>query len=287
MTKTLKAALVGCSDPLPASERRDVARLPDVLASFGVETVVSPLLFSEELPAPRDKAGALMRFFRDPSVDYIFDVSGGDLANTVLPFLDPEAIRSSRATFFGFSDLTTVLNAIVALTGRRAVNYQIRNLLYGDAKAQAAHFASSVLPGRFDPAELAPVFLRGDRLRGKVFGGNVRCFLKLAGTPYWPDVTGGILLLESLGGGPYQMITALEQYRQLGVFDRIGGVLLGTFTAMEENGAVPSIGELVLEMTPARVPVAATRFVGHYPTARAIPLGTELTIERQEKRTPS
>ena len=115
-------------------------------------------------------------------------------------------------------------------------------------------------------------------MRGKVYGGNVRCFLKLAGTPYWPDMTDGILLLESLGGGAYQMITALEQYRQLGVFERIGGILLGTFTAMEENRETPAMEELVLRMTPARIPVAQTRLIGHYPTARAIPLGTEIGI---------
>ncbi len=32
---------------------------------------------------------------------------------------------------------------------------------------------------------------------GIVVGGNIRCLLKLAGTPYWPDMREKILLLES------------------------------------------------------------------------------------------
>lgn len=271
-----KIALVGCSDPLPQREMQDVAQLVQLLKSQNVETAVSPTLLSDTLPSPEEKADVLNGFFRDPSVGYVFDVSGGDLANTVLPFFDWEAIRSSEATFFGFSDLTTVLNAIVAKTGRSAVNYQIRNLLYSDAQAQRRYFEKSVLHGSFDTACLEARFLRGKRMQGKVFGGNIRCFLKLAGTPYMPDPAGGILLLESLGGGVNQMITALEQYSQLGVFDRIAGILLGTFTTMEENALSPTMEELVLRMTPAHIPIAKTRRIGHYPDARAIPLGREM-----------
>lgn len=278
MNDRKKAALVGCSDPLPPQEKEDLQALSRVLARENVETVVSPALFAEGFPSPREKAAALNGFFRDLSVDFIFDVSGGDLANTVLPYLDFDAIRASKALYFGFSDLTTVINAIIAKTGRMAVNYQVRNLVYDDAAAQQAYFRESVLTGRFDASALEIRFLRGRRMEGKIFGGNIRCFLKLAGTPYWPDMTGGILLLESLGGGVYQMATALEQYSQLGVFDKINGILLGTFTRMEENDLTPTIEELVLQMTPESVPVARTRRVGHYPDARAIPLGLPMVF---------
>ena len=37
-------------------------------------------------------------------------------------------------------------------------------------------------------------------MEGIVVGGNIRCLLKLAGTPYWPDMREKILLLESFGG---------------------------------------------------------------------------------------
>ena len=40
-------------------------------------------------------------------------------------------------------------------------------------------------------------FLQGSKMQGIVVGGNIRCLLKLAGTEYWPDMNGKILLLES------------------------------------------------------------------------------------------
>ena len=275
---TKKAVLVGLSDPLPAREREDIKKLPGILEKTGVRTEICPLLFAETAPSPEEKADAANRYFGDPETDFIFDVSGGDLANTVLPYLDFDAVKSSRATFFGFSDLSVVINAVIAKTGRPAVNWQVRNLLYSDSDAQLEFFRKKILTGSLSADHLGLRFLRGDKMSGRIFGGNIRCFLKLAGTPFWPEIDNGILLLESLGGGAYQMITALEQYKQLGVFDNVTGVILGTFTHMEERGAMPSIEEIVLSVTPPRVAVAATRLVGHYPDAKAIVLGKELTI---------
>ena len=278
MDMTKKAALVGCSDPLPGQGKEDIRRLPGLLETMGVSLEISPLLLRDVPPVPREKAEALNRYFRDPDMDYIFDVSGGDLANTTLPFIDFEAVRASRALLFGFSDLSTVLNAVVAKAGRPAVNYQIRNLLYADSAAQRVFFKEKILTDALSPADLAPRFLRGKEMRGKIYGGNIRCFLKLAGTPYWPRIDGGILLLESLGGDVNQMVTALEQYKQLGVFDRISGILLGTFTNMEEKFLSPAIEDLVLDMAPASVAVAKTNLVGHYPDARAVMLGVDTRI---------
>ena len=278
MDITKKAALVGCSDPLPAREKEDIRRLPGILEAMGVSLEISPLLLRDEPPAPREKAEALNRHFRAPDVDFVFDVSGGDLANTTLPYIDFDAARASRALLFGFSDLSTVLNAVVAKTGRPAVNYQIRNLLYADSEAQRVFFKEKILTDALSPADLAPRFLRGKEMHGKIYGGNIRCFLKLAGTAYWPELDGGILLLESLGGGVNQMVTALEQLKQLGVLDRINGILLGTFTNMEEKKLSPSIEELVLETAPASVAVAKTNLVGHYPDARAVMLGVNTRI---------
>ena len=70
-------------------------------------------------------------------------------------------------------------------------------------------------------------------------GGNIRCFLKLAGTPYMPDTRGKILFLESNGGDRHRTAAAFSQLRQMGVFDEIAGLLLGTFTALDRDLRYP------------------------------------------------
>ena len=81
-----------------------------------------------------------------------------------------------------------------------------------------------------------------------------------------------------------QMMTALEQYRQMGVFEQISGVLLGTFSKMEAENLKPSPRELVLQILPEDVPVAATPYIGHGSDARAIVLGKEISLTGNRKR---
>lgn len=69
------------------------------------------------------------------------------------------------------------------------------------------------------------------------------------------------------------MMTALEQYIQMGVFRKVKGVLLGTFTKMDKEGITPTMKDMVLENIPENIPVAETRFIGHNTDARAVVLG--------------
>ena len=101
-------------------------------------------------------------------------------------------------------------------------------------------------------------------MEGVVVGGNIRCLLKLAGTPYFPDCRGKLLFLESRSGGPDRVAACLAQLRQMGVFSQISGLLLGTFSQMEKTNQQPAVPELVLAAVKNNeLPIAATRQVGH------------------------
>jgi len=84
-------------------------------------------------------------------------------------------------------------------------------------------------------------FVQKESMQGVVVGGNIRCLLKLAGTEYFPDIQGKILLLEARSGQVPQMVTYLNQLKQMGVFDKVSGILLGTFTEMDSKGCKPDI----------------------------------------------
>ena len=107
-------------------------------------------------------------------------------------------------------------------------------------------------------------------MEGIVVGGNIRCLLKLAGTPYWPDMREKILLLESFGGKLPQMVTYLSQLSQMGVFKKVNGILLGTFTKMEADNCQPDMAKLLLEFTEKKTPIAKTPLIGHGTDSKAI-----------------
>lgn len=265
----MKLGLVVCSDGQAESYRESIEQLRKILADMGHETVLSPYIYGEgRSGTPRERADALMQFYKDTSIGEIYDISGGDIANEVLPYLDYDLISKSGKPFYGYSDLTTIVNGIYAKTGNTGGLWQIKNLVWDETGAQRDRFHTDA----FDRLEYQ--FLRGSHMEGVLVGGNIRCFLKLAGTPYFPDLTDKILLLEALGGMLNQMITYLAQLKQLGAFDRINGIMLGTFTRLEEMQLRQALEQEVLDIS-GNLPVAVTKDVGHGRDARCAWIGKE------------
>ena len=87
-----------------------------------------------------DKAKDLMRFYQDNQIKAIFDISGGNIANEAISYIDFDVISKSNKRFCGYSDLTTIINAIYTKTGKTSILYQIRNLLYEDSETQIKNF---------------------------------------------------------------------------------------------------------------------------------------------------
>ena len=190
MVHTYTAGITACSNGLPEEKKEEISLLADVLGRYGVSSVMSRYLYEKSdgiSGSGREKAEELMSFFENPGIRYIFDVSGGDMANEVMGYLDYQKIRESRAVFWGYSDLTVILNAIYAETGKASVLYQIRNLLYDHGEEQQKRFSQREENETADLFALDGRFVQEYHMEGTVVGGNIRCFLKLAGTPYFPD----------------------------------------------------------------------------------------------------
>lgn len=217
------------------------------------------------------------------------------MANEILPWLDFQAIRQKGQgkLLFGYSDLTCVLNAVYGKTGCACGLYQIRNLLHSQGREQLKSLLKLLKEeGRFrgktseihadlDWSQVRPLtdlsvhFLQGESMEGTAVGGNIRCLLKLAGTPYLPDFSGKILILEGNSGGADKMTACLSQLSQMGVFERINGILLGTFTEMERRGDGRRARELVCSFA-GELPIAATEEIGHGSGARCVVIGRPL-----------
>ena len=281
MRQGSKIGIVCCSDGLKPEQTAAIDTLVKILEKSGFETELSPYLYGDEngrAGTVKERAGALMKFYEDDSIEGIFDVSGGDMANEILPYLDFQTISWNKKQFWGYSDLTTILNAIYARTGKSSVLYQVRNLTYDHGQSQIKDFLKTTLTGSSALYNFPYEFIRGTHMEGMVIGGNIRCLLKLAGTPYWPDMREKILLLEAFGGKVPQMVTYLSQLSQMGVFKKVNGILLGTFTKMETDNCQPDMSQLILDFAEKKTPVAKTAFIGHGTDSKAIRIGHHLKL---------
>ena len=274
-----KVGIVACSDAQKEEYRKQNEELIRFLESNGTQPVMSSCIYEKNdsifSGSPKEKANQMMRMFTDPDIEEIYDISGGDMANQILDDLDYGRIAESKAVFWGYSDLTTVINAIYTMTGKASVLYQVKFMtsLGTSAELQRERFQNR--DELFSPTF---EFVQKDAMSGIVVGGNIRCFLKLAGTRYFPALENKILLLEALGGEVSQMATYLASLKQIGAFEKVNGIILGTFTTMEKNHCVPDIITLVKEYAHPETPIAVTKDIGHGDNTKAIFIGKEIEI---------
>ena len=153
-------AIVACSNGQKEEYRSQNEELARYLEETGHKVLWSNDIYEKNAAfsgTGAERAAELMRFFNDPEVEEIYDISGGDLANQVLDGLDYAAIRRSRAVFWGYSDLTTVINAIYAQTGKSSVYSRRQQRLPSSPPAQSEP-AGQTAPHGSQISVAAPLF---------------------------------------------------------------------------------------------------------------------------------
>lgn len=262
-----KAGIVCCSNGLSLKMESKLAQLKQQFKQLNIDIVESSYLYANQGVKSADakqRAKAVMIMNNDPSIDMIFDVSGGDIANEILDELDFSALCKP---FWGYSDLTTVLNAIYTKTGRQSVLYQVRHLIENEQQMKFWK-EDSLFTLNYER-------ISGPEVRGVVVGGNIRCFLKLAGTQYFPDVQDKILLLEAYSGDEAKLITYFTQLKQMGVFEKIKGLVLGTFTQYYQDHDIHDLLQLIKPCLNQEITIISTLDIGHGKNAKAIVIGKE------------
>lgn len=274
--------IVACSNGQPLANNNNIENLLETLKALNLNPICSEYIYEVNSPfngSAEEKGKAFMNLYKNNEIKAIFDISGGDLANEVLDYLDYDYIAKNYKPFFGYSDLTTVLNAIYSQTNNSVYLYQLRNLIYSDSENQKSNFINSLFNDNDDLFSFSYKFIQGTKIEGTVVGGNIRCLLKLAGTKYMPDFTEKVLFLESMGGEAGLMSAFLNQLKQMGAFDKIQGVILGTFSKMQENNISPTIEELVVKIiNNPNLPIVKTEEIGHGTNSKCIVIGENITL---------
>ena len=211
--------------------------------------------------------------FADPRFDAVLALRGGSGCIRLVDGIDAARLAASRKLLIGYSDLT-VLHALRTNAGIASLHAPMPASDWGLPGSQAD--TDALFEG------LARGWRRGDRVgraaphalsqgvsaRGRVIGGNLAMFCALLGTPHLPDVDGALLFIEDISEEPYRVDRMLSQLRLSGVFGRIAGLLVGSFSGAESPDAV-----LADHLPGLRCPVLAGWPAGHGQPNRPLPLG--------------
>ena len=277
-----KIALVVCSNGKNIEDEDRLQKLEDILVEMNLVPIFSKYIYKDKFgrgAKAQVRAEELMSFYKNKEIKAIFDISGGDIANEVLDYLDYDVIKRNYKAFFGYSDLTTVLNALGSQTNEANYLYQILNII--ESEEIRISFENTFMKDEQILLDVKWKFLQGSRIEGEVIGGNIRCFLKLVGTKYFPEVENKVLFIEGLGTSIEGLVTHLAQLKQIGVFDKISGLLIGTFTKIEKEFSVEKLFELIRDYIPSSLPVVKTQEVGHANNSKALKIGEKIYIKNE------
>ena len=277
-----KIALVVCSNGKNIEDKDRLGKLESILVEMGLVPIFTKYIYRDKFgrgAKAQVRAEELMFFYKNKEIKAIFDISGGDIANEVLDYLDYDAIKRNYKPFFGYSDLTTVLNALRSQMNEVNYLYQILNII--ESEGIKTSVENTFMKNEQTLFDVKWRFLQGSSIEGEVIGGNIRCFLKLVGTRYFPEVKNKVLFIEGLGTSIEGLVTHLSQLKQIGVFDKISGLLIGTFTKIEKEISVEELFELVQEYIPSSLAVAKTQEVGHAKNSKALKIGEKIYIKNE------
>ncbi len=120
-----------------------------------------------------------------------------------------------------------------------------------------------------------------------LWGGNLSMLCALLGTPYFPQIKGGVLFLEDVGEHPYRVERMLTQLLHAGVLANQKAVLIGQFSNYK---LVPTHDKgfklaTVIDWlrTQIKAPVLTGLPFGHVPTKVLLPVGAKVDLVTQER----
>jgi muramoyltetrapeptide carboxypeptidase len=119
-----------------------------------------------------------------------------------------------------------------------------------------------------------------------LWGGNLSVLSSLVGTPYLPEVKGGILFLEDVHEHPYRLERMLTQLLHAGVLARQKAVVLGQFSnykLVPHDKGFKLASVVAWLQSQIKAPVLSKLPFGHVTTKVVLPVGAPVTLAVEER----
>ena len=232
------------------------------------------------------RLAAVQRALQQPQ-PIVMATRGGYGLSRILGQIDWRAVADSGKRFVGISDFTAFNLALLAQTG--AISYTGPTAI-ADFGGDETDELTTELFGELMRGELELFSFESEDSdavdgHGVLWGGNLALVCSLLGTPYFPNIDGGILFLEDVGEAPYRVERMLTQLWHAGVLNRQMAVVLGRFTAYKtgasDNGFdMDSVVRWLRETV--KVPVVTGLPYGHVDVKVSLPVGKEVGLATED-----
>jgi muramoyltetrapeptide carboxypeptidase len=274
-------------------DRAVIRRGAKRLTALGYDVELDEAVFARDMRFAGDDDTRLAAIHRAAAsgADIALISRGGYGLTRLLPRIKYKQVAKAidrGLKFVGHSDFTAFQLAVMAETGQVTWQGPALGEDFGaeaepDEIAQACFedLASGQGEGTGWQLPRAEARTRAFEAEGELWGGNLAMIASLVGTPWLPQVKGGILFLEDIGEHPYRVERMLTQLAYAGVLQQQKAILFGQFTnyrlAPHDRGFKL---QTVIEWlrTQVKAPVFTGLPFGHVPTKVVLPVGARVHL---------
>ena len=229
--------VVAPSNPIIGENIEEIEKAKKIIEEKGFKIKFSKNLFSNSngySATAKEKAEDLNEMFLDKDIKMIWCAKGGENSNSVLDYLDYDSIKNNPKIICGYSDITSLTNAIYQKTG--LVTFSGTNFKtiatdetdYSLNEALKRFCDCSLELGKEDDEDIT---LKDGVAEGILIGGNLSLIYGLTCGKYALDFKDKILFIEELGyeSDPALVSNHLYYMKQNGVFNLIKGLWIGNY----------------------------------------------------------
>lgn len=266
--------------------------------------------------SPQDRAKEFMNLILDPEVHGLMSTIGGSNSSSMIPYLDFAAIRASRKPICGYSDVTSLHASILTAAGLRTFYSPAVMCWFGEwpdgVPESTQWFLDAVMHHRtgnrkiiapekwsnhgrkWDNGDWKNVsriwqensgwkVLNTGTAEAQILALNLNTVLGLAGTKYWPDLRGKILLIEDMAAPQSRNERHFNQLKLMGVFEQIAGLIVSKPEVYSSEDSPFTYEELLMEVVgPRDYPIISNFDCGHTIPMITIPQLSPVRLEALE-----
>lgn len=239
----------------------------------------------QRFSAPDDeRLAAIGRVAAGADTDVALMLRGGYGFTRLVDRIDFAAVAGTHRRWMGHSDFTAFQLAALARAGMVTFAGPMASYDFGAVTPSAFTLDNcfGVLENDEWDVECALDGPQRVACGGTLWGGNLAIVAHLVGTPYFPDIEGGILFLEDVGEHPYRVERMLHQLLHAGVLARQRAILLGAFTEyqLNANDAGYDLAAAISQLRArVAVPILEGLPFGHVPDKLTLPVGGHCALD--------
>lgn len=317
-TGKITVGVFSSSSPISATVPIRYNRGKEYLASKGIRVIDGSLCGKYDhyrSGSIKERAEEFNNLLYNNDVQILMAAIGGNNSNSILPYIDYDYLKNHPKIIIGYSDTTALLLGIYAKTGLFT--------FYGPALASSfgefppfvdmtfEYFKTLVLDNAVLPCEYKmPSFwtdefiswseqdrgkteypnswvtVKEGCVEGRLIGGNLNTMGGFFGTEYMPEIReGDILLIEDSLKDAATVERSFSMLKLAGVFDKIGGLILGKHEKFDDCGTGRTPREILCEVLgDFNFPFLAEFDCCHTHPMFTMPIGCRVELDSTNKK---